>query len=149
MRPTRWRPKALKRRDLFRYGLRRTLRAKPFALAAGLTVSGFVLFPPVKATGNEVEAATYQHAAAAIGLSNQAAQLNNTQGQGEFTDEQMAPIFPLNVKALAETEQADITTLNKYFEGFGDHFRDEFIEGLRASRLFSTIRPFSHDQPIA
>jgi hypothetical protein len=32
---------------------------------------------------------------------------------------------------LDEAQQADIADMNSHYPGFGDHFRDEFIEGLQ------------------
>jgi hypothetical protein len=40
-------------------------------------------------------------------------------------------ITDYNKKALGEAEQADIADMNRHYPGFGDHFRDEFIEDLR------------------
>ena len=40
-------------------------------------------------------------------------------------------IVDLNRKALKEAEQADIGGMNRYYPAFGDHFRDEFIRGIR------------------
>jgi hypothetical protein len=59
-------------------------------------------------------------------------------------------IADYDAKALAEAEQADIAAMNRHHPGYGDHFRDEFIEGLRlivenqrsgtAASAFSSVR---------
>lgn len=40
-------------------------------------------------------------------------------------------MFKSYANALAEAEMADIALMNKHFPGFGDHFEQEFIKGLK------------------
>jgi hypothetical protein len=40
-------------------------------------------------------------------------------------------IYDYDQKALSEAEQVNISDLNTHYPGFGDHFKDEFTEGLR------------------
>jgi len=61
---------------------------------------------------------------------NQAAKIVNKGGM-IMSAEDANQILELYKKALAEADQADIAEMNKYHPGFGDHFRDEFIAGLR------------------
>ena len=39
-------------------------------------------------------------------------------------------VYSYDEKALSEARQADISDLNRHYPGFGDHFKNEFIEGL-------------------
>ena len=70
------------------------------------------------------------HVSAAMKYHNQAAKIVNKGGM-IMSAEDANQILELYKKALAEADQADIAEMNKYHPGFGDHFRDEFIAGLR------------------
>jgi hypothetical protein len=43
--------------------------------------------------------------------------------------EKLAAIIEQDKEALAEAKQANIADMNRLYPGFGDHFRDEFIQG--------------------
>jgi hypothetical protein len=70
------------------------------------------------------------HVKAAIEYHNEAARIGNKPGliMASADAKQRLELYR---KALAEAEQANIADMNKYHPGFGDHFRDEFIAGLR------------------
>src|ERR1700730_16261078 len=68
------------------------------------------------------------HVIAAINFHNKAALIVNKPGLIISAADHMT-MQDFNKQALAEAEQADITEMNRYYPGFGDHFRDEFIQG--------------------
>jgi hypothetical protein len=74
---------------------------------------------------------TPSHVIAAIDYHNKAAAVGNKPGGLILPESDWIVIIDYYKKALAEAEQAGIADMNKHYPGFGDHFRDEFIEGLR------------------
>jgi hypothetical protein len=72
---------------------------------------------------------------AAIGYHNNAAAIaNNAGGTGAVKTISQADwkaIASYDKKALDEAQQVDISEMNSYYPGFGDHFKNEFFEGLR------------------
>lgn len=52
-------------------------------------------------------------------------------GKGNNSEADWRSIMDYNRKALEEAKAADIAEMNKWYPGYGDHFRDEFIGGLR------------------
>lgn len=75
------------------------------------------------------------HVKAAIDYRNKAAAIGNRIGAGGavviMPQSDYDAIMYYDSKALAEAEQANIADMNDDYPEFGDHFRDEFIEGLR------------------
>jgi hypothetical protein len=75
------------------------------------------------------------HVIAAIGYHNSAAAIANKAGGtgavGTLSPADWKAIVGYDKKALGEAEQADISEMNSDYPGFGDHFKNEFIEGLR------------------
>jgi hypothetical protein len=73
------------------------------------------------------------HVIAAIDYHNKSAATLNNSGTAisVILQSDWEVITNYNKKALAEAEQADIANMNRYYPGFGDHFRDEFIAGLK------------------
>lgn len=50
---------------------------------------------------------------------------------GTISQAEWSAIISYDKKALDEAQQADISEMNSDYPGFGDHFKNEFIEGLR------------------
>ena len=70
------------------------------------------------------------HVIAAIGYHNKAAAIVNIP-RLTISQAGWKAIVSYDKKALAEAQLADISAMNSYYPGFGDHFKNEFIEGLR------------------
>ncbi|HTV30320.1 MAG TPA: hypothetical protein VMF32_21395 [Xanthobacteraceae bacterium] len=75
------------------------------------------------------------HLTAAINYHNRAAAIANKAGDmgsiGTIPESDWQAIVSYDRKASNEAQQADIADMNRHYAGFGDHFRDEFIEGLK------------------
>lgn len=95
------------------------------------------------------------HFIAAINYHNQAAQISNKLCETNVTctisPSDWDTIIGYDKKALVEAEQADIVDMNKHYPGFGDHFRDEFIHGLKMfieNDNWTTVGPFLAGQML-
>ena len=77
---------------------------------------------------------TASHVSAAIQYHNEAAAIaNKSCGTGAvcvLSPADWDTIYSYDKKALSEARQADISDMNRVYPGFGDHFKNEFIEGL-------------------
>ena len=75
------------------------------------------------------------HVISAIDYHNEAAAIENkagdTGGVGVISSTDWKTIYRYDEKALDEAQKADISDMNRYYPGFGDHFKNEFIEGMR------------------
>jgi hypothetical protein len=89
--------------------------------------------PAPPATPSEQNSAA--HVSAAIDYHNKAAEIeNNAAGGGvvgTISQAEWSAIISYDKKALEEAQQADISDMNRDYPGFGDHFQNEFIQGLR------------------
>jgi hypothetical protein len=75
------------------------------------------------------------HVSAAINYHNEAAVIENkscvTVVVCPISAAEWSAIYDYDKSALGEAQHADIADMNKHYPGFGDHFRDEFIAGLK------------------
>ncbi len=78
--------------------------------------------------GNE----NLKHFKTSINLKNESTQMNNRLGDASITmdDELLQEIIDKNEQALEEAKKVDIGFLNNRLNGFGDHYKNEFIDGL-------------------
>jgi len=96
-----------------------------------------------KHSSNSSNAGSVGHFIAAMKYRNEAAKFGNKEcPEREVTttdtvkpacyisEDDWKIIEDFDSKALAEAKQVDIAALNNHYPGFGDHFRDEFMEGL-------------------
>jgi hypothetical protein len=90
----------------------------------------FFLYQDHLGSSRTDERTSADHVIAALGYHNKAASIANKPGF-VVSPSDWDTIVSYDKRALAEAEQADIGDMNKYHPGFGDHFRDEFIEGLK------------------
>jgi hypothetical protein len=111
------------------------------AVAAGCTSS-----PPKPASSHLEDEASVSHLNAAIEYHNKAADIGNksTGIVSVMSPADWNAIYNYDQKALGEAEQANISDMNKHYPGFGDHFGNEFVEGLR---LIVRSGPNSSDAP--
>lgn len=71
------------------------------------------------------------HFSQSIKYANQATRISNSGESYEFINpEDMDAIVKLKKKALTEARFVDIKDLNRHYPDFGNHYRDEFINGL-------------------
>lgn len=73
---------------------------------------------------------TPSHVTHAIDYSNKATAIINKGGPQYVSQSDMNQILAYYTKALEEAKKADINYMNKRYQGFGDHFKNEFIGGL-------------------
>lgn len=72
------------------------------------------------------------HVSKAIDYANKATAIINKGGAYEIVSQSdIDAIIGYYKKALQEAEQADIESINRHYQGFGDHFKDDFIQGLK------------------
>jgi hypothetical protein len=75
------------------------------------------------------------HISSAINYLNEAARITNRSGGtgavGVVSSADWKVIYSYEQQALREAQQADISEMNRDYPGFGDHFRDELVEGLK------------------
>ena len=84
-------------------------------------------FSSPKGSAAHVSAAiNYHTSAAAMGNKAEGMELISTIPESDWQT-----MISYYRKALHEAQQADIADMNGDYPGFGDHFRDEFIEGLK------------------
>lgn len=73
---------------------------------------------------------TISHVSKAIDYSNKAkAVLNKCESYQIVPPSDMETIIQYRKKALAEAKEANIEAMNRHYPGFGDHFKNEFIQG--------------------
>ena len=74
------------------------------------------------------------HVIAAINYHNEEAAIANKSCASDavcvMSPAEWNAVYSLDEKALSEARQADISDMNRHYPGFGDHFKNEFIEGL-------------------
>ncbi len=72
-----------------------------------------------------------QHFDQSIKYVNQATQILNSGESYELINpDDMEAVVELKKKALTEAKLVDIKDLNRHYPDFGNHYRDEFINGL-------------------
>jgi hypothetical protein len=93
------------------------------ATAKAIAWPYFVFFSP--------SSGSVSHVSKAIEYANKATAIINKGGPYEqISQTDIDAIIDYYKKALHEAEQADVASMNRRYAGFGDHFRDEFIQGL-------------------
>lgn len=93
------------------------------ATAKAIAWPYFVFFSP---SGGSVS-----HISKAIEFANKAtAIINKGEPYQQIPQTDINAIIDYYKKALQEAEQADIASMNRHYARFGDHFRDEFMQGL-------------------
>jgi hypothetical protein len=70
------------------------------------------------------------HALAAIKFHLEALKIEKAAGPA-MPNEDWVMILSLEKRALSEAEQSDVSRMNSWYPEFGDHFKNEFIDGLR------------------
>lgn len=70
------------------------------------------------------------HVSLAIDYTNKATAIINKGGSQYMSQSEMDEILAYYKKALEEAKKADIESMNSHYQGFGDHFKNEFIGGL-------------------
>ncbi|MCL6741170.1 hypothetical protein LZ518_08505 [Sphingomonas sp. RB56-2] len=107
-------------------------RRREFALLAGCLAVGIFIalnWSPLLPSKHSAS-----HVIAALNYRNEAATIENKVcGPGVActpSQEDWDAIYSYYERALSEARQADILDLNRQHPGFGDHFKNEFIEGL-------------------
>jgi hypothetical protein len=75
------------------------------------------------------------HVSAAVTYHNKAAAIANKSGGtgvvSVVSASDWSAIYSYDERALREAQQADISDMNRYYPSYGDHFKNEFIEGLK------------------
>lgn len=75
-----------------------------------------------------------EHVNGALRLTNEASTIEVIATNPANTDLDLTgPVIDLYRQALTRARRADAARLNKYYEGFGEHWRNEYIAGLDAS----------------
>jgi len=93
------------------------------ATAKAIAWPYFVFFSP--------SSGPVSHVSKAIDYANKVTAIINKGGAyQQIPQKDIDAIIDYYKKALQEAEQADIASMNRRYPGFGDHFRDEFIQGL-------------------
>jgi len=93
------------------------------ATAKAIAWPYFVFFSP--------SSGPVSHVSKAIDYANKVTAIINKGGAyQQIPQKDIDAIIDYYKKALQEAEQADIASMNRHYPGFGDHFRDEFIQGL-------------------
>jgi len=101
----------------------------------------WVFFGEIVATGKAIawpyfvffspSGSSLSHFSKAIAYSNKATVIiNKGRPYQQISQTDIDTIIYYYKKALQEAEQADIASMNRHYVGFGDHFREEFIQGL-------------------
>lgn len=84
-----------------------------------------------------------KHFKASISYSNEAAKISNGGQAYEIVDHStIEKMLSYKKQALAEASAVDINALNQRLEGFGDHYKNEFIKGLKTH-----IEGFKNNDP--
>jgi hypothetical protein len=108
------------------------MRYAPLVLLGCLGVGIFVAarWSPLLPSKNSAS-----HVSAAISYHNEAAAIENkscsTVVVCPVSSSDWNTIYDYDKNALREAQQANIADMNNHYPGFGDHFRDEFIGGLK------------------
>lgn len=97
-------------------------------LGVGILVAAnrWALFSSKDSASHVISAINYHNEAAAI-----ANKSGGTGAVGVISSADWKAIYSYDEKALREAQQADISDMNRYYPGFGDHFKNELIEGLK------------------
>ena len=73
-----------------------------------------------------------EHVFSTIIISNRSFEiLKNHKADTKMSDEEIDGIVRFLEKAIEEAQKTDVDTIDREISGFGRHYRDEFIEGLK------------------
>ena len=77
-----------------------------------------------------VSSSNIKHFSKSIDFANKATKISNSGGAyQQMGEEEIKGMVDNYKQALTEARQVDIQKLNSYYQGFGDHYKNEFIAG--------------------
>jgi hypothetical protein len=107
-----------------------------------LVLASMVLIP-VYVFSNSTKNDNLAHFNSSINFANDATTISDQAGENGNIDQEIVDRFIVYLnQALKEGEKVNIIELNNRLEGFGDHFKDEFLKGLE-----TTIDGYNNQNP--